>query len=92
MLDNVDLTNMYVPSIYRLPKCKPMDTLVKVELPEYIKNVEKIVPSHTLLPRCSGLHTGECGPLILQNEAKKCVSNLKHSKEIKVVYNFFKNI
>ena len=40
---------------YSLSKCEPLDTLVKIELPNDVGHVEKFIPSHVLIPRCSGL-------------------------------------
>ena len=64
-----------------------MDTLVEVVLPNDMKNVEHFIPSHVLLPRCSGLHSGKCGSLFNHNQAKKCVSNVRHTLEVKVQRN-----
>jgi len=64
-----------------------MDTLVEVEMPIHIKQVVQVVPSHVLLPRCSGLHSGECGSLFYHNQAKKCVSKSKDVTEVKVRLN-----
>jgi hypothetical protein len=61
-----------------------MDTLVEVEIPIQIKHVVQVVPSHVLLPRCSGLHSGECGSLFYHNQAKKCVGKSKDTSEVKV--------
>ena len=72
----------------RLPKCEPMDTIVKVELGEQVPQVEEIIPSHIVVPRCSGLHTWKCGfnadENTHNNKAKKCVSSSETSQELQV--------
>ena len=73
---------------FRLPKCEPMDTIVKVQLGGQVSQVEEIIPSHIVVPRCSGLHTWKCGfnadEKTQNNMAKKCVSSSETSQELQV--------
>ena len=78
---------------FRLPKCEPIDTIVKIELGGQVTQVEEIIPSHILVPRCSGLHTWKCGfdnnEKTHNNKAKKCVSSSETSQEVKVSSKIF---
>ena len=85
---SLNSTLMISMIFFRLPKCKPMDTIVKVELGRQVTQVEEIIPSHIVVPRCSGLHSWKCGfnanEKTHNNKAKKCVSSLETSQEVKV--------
>ena len=80
----------------RLPKCEPMDTIIKVELGGHLTQVEELIPSHIVVPRCSGLHTWKCGfnanEKTHNNKAKKCVSSSETAQEVKVSSYNFRNI
>ena len=67
-----------------MPNCEPLDTLVKIELPNDVGHVEKFIPSHVLIPRCSGLHSGTCESLHYHSSATKCISSSKRNREVKV--------
>jgi len=78
--------------IKSLPNCEPLDTLVKIELPNDIGHVEKFLPSHVLIPRCSGLHSGTCESLYYHSSATKCISSSKRNKEVMYIsYDTFVN-
>ena len=38
-----------------IPLCEPRDTLVKLDLPNDNALIEEVMPSHVLVPRCSGV-------------------------------------
>ena len=49
-----------------MPACQPRETLIKLDLPTNDPEIEEVLPSHVLVPRCSGVcHQG--------NNFHKCV-------------------
>ena len=45
---------MYSDVLSSIPPCEPRDTLVKLPLPND-PMIEEVIPSHVLVPRCSGV-------------------------------------
>ena len=46
---------VYSEVMSSIPICEPRDTLVKLDLPNDNAMIEEVMPSHVLVPRCSGV-------------------------------------
>lgn len=46
---------VYSVVMSNIPLCEPRDTLVKLDLPSDNAMIEEVMPSHVLVPRCSGV-------------------------------------